>query len=115
VWKHWQHCVRCAKLVKFRSWNRAGRPGGRGASGSTSALPLVRRSLPDRRRFRLKAGMAKLADAADLKSADSKELWGFKSPSRYHSQNLTFMASDLAGERLRRGLLGLRSNAKMWI
>jgi hypothetical protein len=27
--------------------------------------------------------MAKLADAADLKSADSKELWGFKSPSRY--------------------------------
>ena len=28
--------------------------------------------------------MAKLADAADLKSADQKWLWGFKSPSRYH-------------------------------
>src|ERR1035437_8149033 len=28
--------------------------------------------------------MAKLADAADLKSADSNELWGFKSPSRHH-------------------------------
>ena len=30
------------------------------------------------------AGMAKLADAADLKSADPKGLWGFKSPSRHH-------------------------------
>src|SRR5512138_1491648 len=30
-----------------------------------------------------KAGMAKLADAADLKSADPKGLWGFKSPSRH--------------------------------
>ena len=29
------------------------------------------------------AGMAKLADAADLKSADQKWLWGFKSPSRH--------------------------------
>ncbi len=29
------------------------------------------------------AGMAKLADAADLKSADPKGLWGFKSPSRH--------------------------------
>ncbi len=29
--------------------------------------------------------MAKLADAADLKSADQKWLWGFKSPSRYHN------------------------------
>ena len=28
--------------------------------------------------------MAKLADAADLKSADPKGLWGFKSPSRHH-------------------------------
>ena len=27
--------------------------------------------------------MAKLADAADLKSADPKGLWGFKSPSRH--------------------------------
>jgi hypothetical protein len=29
------------------------------------------------------AGMAKLADAADLKSADQQWLWGFKSPSRH--------------------------------
>ena len=29
------------------------------------------------------AGMAKLADAADLKSAGPKGLWGFKSPSRH--------------------------------
>ncbi len=33
----------------------------------------------------LLAGMAKLADAADLKSADSNELWGFKSPSRHQN------------------------------
>ncbi len=30
--------------------------------------------------------MAKSADAADLKSADSKGLWGFKSPSRHHQR-----------------------------
>src|SRR5438270_2452191 len=30
-----------------------------------------------------KAGMAKLADAADLKSAGPKGLWGFDSPSRH--------------------------------
>ncbi len=29
--------------------------------------------------------MAELADAADLKSADPKGLWGFESPSRHHS------------------------------
>jgi hypothetical protein len=29
------------------------------------------------------AGMAKLADAADLKSAGPKGLWGFDSPSRH--------------------------------
>ena len=29
--------------------------------------------------------MAKLADAADLKSAGPKGLWGFDSPSRHHS------------------------------
>jgi hypothetical protein len=28
--------------------------------------------------------MAKLADAADLKSAGPKGLWGFDSPSRHH-------------------------------
>lgn len=32
--------------------------------------------------------MAKLADAADLKSADPKGLWGFKSPSRHHPSAL---------------------------
>jgi hypothetical protein len=32
------------------------------------------------------AGMAKLADAADLKSAGPKGLWGFDSPSRHHSE-----------------------------
>jgi hypothetical protein len=31
------------------------------------------------------AGMAKLADAADLKSAGPKGLWGFKSPSRHQN------------------------------
>src|SRR5712691_1341085 len=31
-----------------------------------------------------RAGMAKLADAADLKSAGPKGLWGFDSPSRHH-------------------------------
>ena len=32
--------------------------------------------------------MAKSADAADLKSADPKGLWGFKSPSRHHLTQL---------------------------
>lgn len=32
------------------------------------------------------AGMAKLADAADLKSADPKGLWGFDSPSRHQEE-----------------------------
>lgn len=32
------------------------------------------------------AGMAKLADAADLKSADPKGSWGFESPSRHHTK-----------------------------
>ena len=35
-------------------------------------------------RLRLKARMAKLADAADLKSADLYRSWGFKSPSGHH-------------------------------
>jgi len=30
--------------------------------------------------------MAKLADAADLKSADSNESWGFKSPSGHQKE-----------------------------
>ena len=34
------------------------------------------------------ARMAKLADAADLKSADPQGLWGFKSPSGHQELNL---------------------------
>ena len=33
------------------------------------------------------ARMAKLADAADLKSADLNRSWGFKSPSGHHRIN----------------------------
>ena len=36
--------------------------------------------------------MAKLADAADLKSADPKGLWGFKSPSRHHLNTCKYYA-----------------------
>ncbi len=36
-----------------------------------------------------RAGMAKLADAADLKSADPKGLWGFESPSRHQLTSLS--------------------------
>src|SRR5690349_10698876 len=43
--------------------------------------------------------MAKLADAADLKSAGLKRLWGFKSPSRHHS----ICASLRSGIRLDNG------------
>ncbi len=39
--------------------------------------------------------MAKLADAADLKSAGPKGLWGFDSPSRHQLQS----ATDLANAR----------------
>src|ERR1017187_1791197 len=41
------------------------------------------------------AGMAKLADAADLKSADPKGLWGFKSPSRHHTEALPLQELQL--------------------
>ena len=53
------------------------------------------------------AGMAKLADAADLKSADQKWLWGFKSPSRHH---VTFKSRifTLEGESST-GMVGLFS------
>jgi hypothetical protein len=40
------------------------------------------------------AGMAKLADAADLKSAGPKGLWGFKSPSRHQPQSNSALPSD---------------------
>ena len=36
--------------------------------------------------------MAKLADAADLKSADPKGLWGFESPSRHQLSILNVLA-----------------------
>ena len=36
------------------------------------------------------AGMAELADAADSKSADSEESWGFNSPSRHQLSISTF-------------------------
>ena len=36
------------------------------------------------------AGMAELADAADLKSAGPKGLWGFESPSRHQLHQLWF-------------------------
>ncbi len=58
----WQPCSGCATLIE--SYN-VGATDTDGRSDSN-------------------AGMAKLADAADLKSADQKWLWGFKSPSRYH-------------------------------
>ena len=37
-------------------------------------------------RMKRNAGMAKLADAADLKSAGPKGLWGFDSPSRHQPE-----------------------------
>src|ERR1017187_1319530 len=39
------------------------------------------------------AGMAKLADAADLKSAGPKGLWGFDSPSRHQPKSLYLRGS----------------------
>ena len=42
-----------------------------------------------------KAGMAKLADAADLKSAGPKGLWGFDSPSRHHRYFETALLRDM--------------------
>src|SRR5271157_5405188 len=41
-----------------------------------------------------RAGMAKLADAADLKSAGPKGLWGFDSPSRHQANPLATPARD---------------------
>src|SRR5437016_11720673 len=41
----------------------------------------------------IEAGMAELADAADLKSAALKRSWGFESPSRH--QNIQFVLSRL--------------------
>jgi hypothetical protein len=41
------------------------------------------------------ARMAKLADAADLKSADLYRSWGFKSPSGHHNLNVFNSPSSL--------------------
>ena len=46
----------------------------------------------------LRAGMAELADAADLKSAGPKGLWGFESPSRHQSFNNFSSAARQAQE-----------------
>ena len=58
----------------------------------------------------------KLADAADLKSADPKGLWGFKSPSRYHNLLIINKIYRFAG-RLRRDnrqqQIGLASRLEM--
>jgi hypothetical protein len=43
------------------------------------------------------AGMAKLADAADLKSAGAKALWGFDSPSRHQSKGNRLMRLSDSG------------------
>jgi hypothetical protein len=45
--------------------------------------------------------MAKLADAADLKSAGPKGLWGFDSPSRHHSEEILRRKKRGSGFRLR--------------
>ena len=53
---------------------------------STTRVTISRhRQTPDCRPDR--ARMAKLADAADLKSADLNRSWGFKSPSGHHRIN----------------------------
>ena len=43
------------------------------------------------------ARMAKLADAADLKSAGPKGLWGFKSPSGHHANSISQHVSNSSG------------------
>ncbi len=49
------------------------------------------------RNLRVDARMAKLADAADLKSAGRKRLWGFKSPSGHHISTLVPMTRFFGG------------------
>ena len=51
--------------------------------------------------------MAKLADAADLKSADQKWLWGFKSPSRHHNPFKNGLIRFLESARSARLLLAI--------
>ena len=50
--------------------------------------------------------MAKLADAADLKSADPKGLWGFESPSRHQLSILNVLAGTDRRKQARSLLLG---------
>jgi hypothetical protein len=59
--------IRGARLLASIHWQRFG-----GYAILTTINELARM-----------AGMAKLADAADLKSAGPKGLWGFDSPSRH--------------------------------
>jgi hypothetical protein len=47
--------------------------------------------------------MAKLADAADLKSAGAKALWGFDSPSRHQAKEIA--REECSGFRLRASVL----------
>ena len=47
----------------------------------------------------IQAGMAKLADAADLKSAGAKALWGFDSPSRHQDLVLRSIRGAFPGGR----------------
>jgi hypothetical protein len=50
--------------------------------------------------------MAKLADAADLKSAGPKGLWGFDSPSRHHyGEKRMIAAVDVGGAKLAVGMV----------
>ena len=49
--------------------------------------------------------MAKLADAADLKSAGAKALWGFDSPSRHQSFGGKIRRKGRSGFRLRAPVL----------
>src|SRR5258708_764463 len=55
------------------------------------------------------AGMAKLADAADLKSAGPKGLWGFDSPSRHQIAG----ARQSGFHSTRRGRDALRTSGRM--
>ena len=59
--------------------------------------------------------MAKLADAADLKSAGPKGLWGFKSPSRHQGHTLLHFVQDFASRLRRRenGSTSLRSGFRL--
>jgi hypothetical protein len=59
--------------------------------------------------------MAKLADAADLKSAGPKGLWGFDSPSRHQYAALATGAGDTPASAIRQpyeGSIGVRNGRR---